>query len=302
VKRQHADVVIPEGMDDDLGLAKKRAKTACERCRRMKVRCLCANRQDSEQSPKDRQLVQNAVSYPVVDSEPFTTGALPYSAPNESALSPFGFDLDMLAGQPTHDVFDWVSESMITRVCIAHSSMLQSFGSLLDDSFDFLDFDEGFPSTFNSSAILPDDIQSAIAVVHRYSQSRSGAASPIQDSSPQTWFSEPPQADLYDSEVLDIFVGLAVAHLDGTFKLFANFAITDHTTTELYRAMAAVGGLFCRVSGSFKIAKALYHDARRLLLASVIHCSAQEVPDPARDVSFCMTVRCILGLNFIACH
>ena len=86
---------------------------------------------------------------------------------------------------------------------------------------------------------------------------------------PHKWFSALPYIDSYDDEVVNVFVNLARVNICSTFKVFSDFVVHGNTPHELYLAMAALGGLFCQVQGSYKVAKTMYNDARRLLMASV---------------------------------
>ena len=169
--------------------------------------------------------------------------------------------------------------------------MSKSFGSLLDDSFDFLDFSDGFSPTFDLATLLPKDVHRAVSVVQGYNRSRSGTATPLLDSGPRAWFSDPPRPELYDIEVMNIFIHLAITHLESTFRMLSGFVITDQTQTELHLAMAAVGGLYCHVPGSYKVAKALYHDARRLFFASTTQTLHSTVSNEQLEVGRCTTVR-----------
>jgi hypothetical protein len=185
----------------------------------------------------------------------------------------FDSDIDFFTGLDVGESVDW------------------TFGSLLDDSFDF-PLDTVYTSAFQAdNRTLPANVLSALGIVEEYQQLKSGAATPSPESNnPQRWFSEPPQPQIYDDEVINIFLDLACNHIGSTFKVFATFNIDGETRTELYLALAAVGGLFCQVTGSFDVAKALYHDARRLLHASTNEESAQSSNDVGKSLSFCKTV------------
>lgn len=53
------------------------------------------------------------------------------------------------------------------------------------------------------------------------------------------------------------------------FQTFEALAIDEQTLPDVVLAMAAVGGLFSTLQGSFDISVALYNDARRLALGRV---------------------------------
>jgi len=73
----------------------------------------------------------------------------------------------------------------------------------------------------------------------------------------------------YDPLVINVFIGIFQTHVVPTFSCFDNFRIGSTTPEEVYLAMAAAGGLYCTVPGSEKMAKGLYHVARRKLLTFV---------------------------------
>lgn len=83
------------------------------------------------------------------------------------------------------------------------------------------------------------------------------------------WFSAPPRFQIYDRDVMNVFLNLAKVHLAQTFKVLAPFEASEGVEEELIAAMAAVGGLFCDVDGSQKVAGVLYNDARKMALAKV---------------------------------
>ena len=97
-------------------------------------------------------------------------------------------------------------------------------------------------------------------------QQRSRASSPTREKAEQLWYSRPPRLQIYDEEVINVFLNLGRLHLFSTFPMFSDFEAKSGTKEELCLAMAAVGGLFCTVKGSYKVAKTLYNDARRMHL------------------------------------
>ncbi len=82
----------------------------------------------------------------------------------------------------------------------------------------------------------------------------------------KSWYSAPPHLQIYDEEVINVFLNLGRIHLSGTFPIFSDFEAKPGTSEELCLAMAAVGALFCNVRGSFKVARVLYNDARKMHL------------------------------------
>ena len=84
------------------------------------------------------------------------------------------------------------------------------------------------------------------------------------------WYSAPPDGDSYHNDIIKIFLGLFQKHIPETFGILRE-DLTDpqRHTTQYILAMAAVGGLYCTVTGSSDVAKSMYNDARRLQFASV---------------------------------
>ena len=74
---------------------------------------------------------------------------------------------------------------------------------------------------------------------------------------------------LFDRVILNTFIGIAHSHIASLFDCFNGFLVFRNTPEELYLAMAAVGGLYCRQEGSTKIAMWYYNNARLKLLAKV---------------------------------
>ena len=116
-------------------------------------------------------------------------------------------------------------------------------------------------------------METAISMMRDHIQRRSRASSPNREEARQLWYSAPPGLQIYDREVINVLLNLAKSHLSSTFAIFSTFEAITGMKEELCLAMASVGGLFCTVQGSTKIAKKLYNDARRLLLESVMQIS-----------------------------
>ena len=112
-------------------------------------------------------------------------------------------------------------------------------------------------------------MQIAIDLMQSHFQRRSRAPSPTAGEATQMWYSKQPRLQIYDKDIVNVFLNLGRRHLATTFAVFANFEADAGTSEELCLVMAAVGGLFCEVPGSTKIAKSLYNDSRRILLESV---------------------------------
>ena len=70
----------------------------------------------------------------------------------------------------------------------------------------------------------------------------------------------------FDRVIVNVFIGLFQTYVAPAFPCFQNFRITPDTHQEVYLAMAAVGGLYCKVSKAESVAKWMFHTARRHLL------------------------------------
>ena len=88
----------------------------------------------------------------------------------------------------------------------------------------------------------------------------------MKEESRRSWYSAPPRLQVYDEEIVNVFLNVARLHLSSTFPVFSNFEARFSTREELCLAMAAVGALFCNMQGSYKVAKVLYNDARKMHL------------------------------------
>ncbi|KAK5064917.1 hypothetical protein LTR84_000751 [Exophiala bonariae] len=113
----------------------------------------------------------------------------------------------------------------------------------------------------------------AITMIRDFFQRRSRAPTPTRQESKHMWhqwYSAPPHLQIYDEEVINVLLNLAKTHISSTFSLFSDFETTPDMKEELCLAMAAVGGLFCTVSESAKVAKKLHNDARRMQLEACL--------------------------------
>jgi hypothetical protein len=86
------------------------------------------------------------------------------------------------------------------------------------------------------------------------------------------WYSAPPNLDDHNKDIVGIFLKIFRRHIPETFSLFKDSNVSRKDKAAYTLAMAAIGGSFCTVPGSAEIAKSMYNDARRLLLASVCRC------------------------------
>ncbi|KAK1059816.1 hypothetical protein LTR12_006864 [Friedmanniomyces endolithicus] len=119
-----------------------------------------------------------------------------------------------------------------------------------------------------AESIVPPNAKRAMEIMmewttaQRTSQQQEG----LQDL-PFDWCSAIPDPRMYDLDVLEIWVDIAVRCIGTLFPVFKNFQVDEGTTDALYVAMAAVGGVYCNVENSFHLAKVMFNDARRLALA-----------------------------------
>jgi hypothetical protein len=90
------------------------------------------------------------------------------------------------------------------------------------------------------------------------------------------WYSAPPNQNDHTKDVVRVFLRIFQKHIPKTFTLFKDATVNKKGRAAYTLAMAATGGLFCTVLGSAEVAKSMYNDARRLLLASVNQCSNRE--------------------------
>ena len=83
------------------------------------------------------------------------------------------------------------------------------------------------------------------------------------------WLTSPPSLEHYNKSVVNTFLKYCLANVGTDFEIFQDFRVHLDTPPETTLAMAAVGGLFCKVSGSFSMARAMYNDAHRILATKV---------------------------------
>ena len=77
------------------------------------------------------------------------------------------------------------------------------------------------------------------------------------------------ETPVFDTLVINTFIGHFQTHVAPMFPCFQNFRISASTPEEVYLAMAATGGLYCKTPKSDMVAKWLLHTARRKLLTVV---------------------------------
>jgi hypothetical protein len=102
-----------------------------------------------------------------------------------------------------------------------------------------------------------------------------GSPAPVDNTS---WIFMQPDSHVYDAEIIQVFVSLFQRYVTPKFLLFEqNQADHRKLPDALKLAMAAVGGAYCCTIGAYSVAKAIFADARRLVLTAV------RGPNPDRD-------------------
>lgn len=101
-----------------------------------------------------------------------------------------------------------------------------------------------------------------------------GHVGPSSSASPEpdrpNWLLDLPSTQRhFDSDIVNYFINGFMTNNAVAFQTFEALKIDDQTLPDVVLAMAAVGGLFSTLPGSFDISVALYNDARRLALGRV---------------------------------
>ncbi|KEF52372.1 uncharacterized protein A1O9_11613 [Exophiala aquamarina CBS 119918] len=128
-------------------------------------------------------------------------------------------------------------------------------------------FDSNSP-LFNH--VLSSPMQTLTATMQEYFDRKSRAPSPSLSKASKMWYSAPPNLSDHNQDIVRVFLNIFRRHIPETFPLFKDAAVGHKNRAAYTLAMAATGGLFCPVSGSAEVAKALYNDSRKLLLAQFI--------------------------------
>ncbi|KAF2102966.1 hypothetical protein NA57DRAFT_52505 [Rhizodiscina lignyota] len=124
----------------------------------------------------------------------------------------------------------------------------------------------------NTCHDLPPDFPLLSSMIRRYFNHHSRTSSPSEadETSGKLYYSDPPNLAIYDAQVLKIFLNLFWRHIPPSFPIFEDLCLGRHPDAHYVLALAAVGGLFCSVEGSLKMAMAMYNDSRRLVLRKVV--------------------------------
>ncbi|KAK6369385.1 hypothetical protein LTS17_009728 [Exophiala oligosperma] len=116
--------------------------------------------------------------------------------------------------------------------------------------------------------VLSSSMQNLTAIMQEYFDRKSRAPSPSLNKASKMWYSAPPNLDDHNKDIVKVFLQIFRRNIPQTFSLFKDCTVSRKSRAEYTLAMAAIGGLFCTVAGSSEVAKSMYNDARRLLLAS----------------------------------
>ncbi|TKA62152.1 hypothetical protein B0A55_10538 [Friedmanniomyces simplex] len=185
-------------------------------------------------------------------------------------------------------VLSWDSEATTSFSAASASETVPSFGldgmmTGLDSTFPGFWGDVDFGDTFTSLSGLttpvsgngtaaisvPPNAEKAMRIIECWTKSeRTIPHNGESRSAFLEWCSAAPDPSIYDLDILDIWIELAITRVGGTFPLFQSFRVDENTRDELYLAVAAVGGAFCDAENSFDLARVMFNDARRLALAA----------------------------------
>ena len=160
------------------------------------------------------------------------------------------------------------------------SNAWQGWESWLNEAGDVRFFDNSELQT--APSVIKENVShtdSAFNMMVEYFKRQSRAPSPSRDESRRSWYSAPPQFEMYSTDMINMLLNLARSHISPTFTIFSNFEATSDTSSELCLAMAAVGALFSTAEGNNAVAKALYNDSRRMHLEQTFRME----PRPARS-------------------
>jgi hypothetical protein len=129
------------------------------------------------------------------------------------------------------------------------------------------------PQDIGSSAQLPDNnpaIDETTQALDTLKHELGAVYDRVHENEPSIdlWLKQPFIPRTYDLELINLLLNLFMEYVPATFKSFSNFAITDFTLPEQVLAMSAVGALFSNIESSWKIARTLYGDASRMLVAN----------------------------------
>lgn len=107
-------------------------------------------------------------------------------------------------------------------------------------------------------------------MMQEYFDRKSRPSSPSPNKPSKVWYSAAPLLENHNRDIIRVFHNVFRRHIPKTFSLFEDTAITSSKCQPAFTlALAATGGLFCGTPGSAQVAKAMYGDARRMVLSTV---------------------------------
>ncbi|KAH8719106.1 hypothetical protein HC256_003727 [Beauveria bassiana] len=154
----------------------------------------------------------------------------------------------------------------------------------MDQSWDISQYTTT-PADSTSSKLSPDFLTASpiTSMVRTYFLRKAQVSSLALDRPDCMWYSKLPTSTVPDAYVVNVFLNIFRRHIPPTFSLFRDMNLSNSPTSSYYMAMAAVGGLFCSVRGSYDVARALYNDSRRMLLTKVNCTKEEQNPDLMAD-------------------
>ncbi|KAK4950245.1 hypothetical protein LTR10_011224 [Elasticomyces elasticus] len=181
--------------------------------------------------------------------------------------------------------WDWESSAAFSHLSPLDSlpsfsldDMMTGFDNTIPGLWADVDFEDIFGSAGASGRAtpaedrIPPNAQQAMGIIRAW---KATTQKLVQDGDSSCeafldWCSSAPDPYMYDLDVLDIWISIAVERIGPTFLVFNDFRVDESTGDTLYIAMAAVGGVYCAVENSFQLAKVMFNDARRLALAMFV--------------------------------
>lgn len=143
---------------------------------------------------------------------------------------------------------------------------------------------ENMRQAFGSTGCLNDKAEAALDRLAEHLEN-TRSSSPILDYETLKWLRRPLLPNHYDQEVLNILQNVFLKHVAPFFTSYLNYRVGQHTRPEQILAMSAVGALFCQAKDSFKMARALYNDARwipaKFVSSSIL--KSEAVPFASRE-------------------
>lgn len=97
-----------------------------------------------------------------------------------------------------------------------------------------------------------------------------------------------PNIQPHDKDIIGFFLHKFICHVAPMLPIFQDAEHEPSQPPELLLAIAAVGGLFCPIEGSFRISLAMHTDARRLALSRALSSDQLSMPEA---IDLAQTVR-----------